>query len=90
MFQVTVLEHVTVYWVGATAGAILAMYTTPFVRKILVKIRICPTIHNAKMLAQQPETLLTQIIDLQAESQITKHEHLVPHRTSSLGNLKEQ
>ena len=90
MFQVTVLEHVTVYWVGATAGAILAMYTTPFVRKILVKIHICPTIHNAKMLAQQPETLLTQIIDLQAESQITKVEHLAPCRTSSLGNLKEQ
>ena len=31
------LDHVIVYWIGASLGAILAMYITPYVKILCIK-----------------------------------------------------
>ena len=36
--DVTVLDHIVVYWVGATLGAVLAMYTSPYVKKLIMAL----------------------------------------------------
>ena len=35
--DVTMLDHVIVYWIGASLGAILAMYITPYVKILCIK-----------------------------------------------------
>ena len=35
--EVTILDHVIVYWVGATLGAVAGMYLTPYIRNIITK-----------------------------------------------------
>ena len=37
--EVSILDHVTVYWLGATLGAVLAMYSAQFLKKIITKCK---------------------------------------------------
>ena len=34
--EVTLLDHVIVYWIGASLGAVLSMYMTPYVKKFCI------------------------------------------------------
>ena len=36
--DVTVVDHIVVYWVGATLGAVMAMYTAPYIKKLILAL----------------------------------------------------
>ena len=39
--DVQLMDHIVVYWVGSTAGAVAAMYLCPLVRRLLLKVSTC-------------------------------------------------
>ena len=46
--KVTILDHIVVYWIGATLGAILAMYFFKIWKPFLLRIKSLKTQRNYK------------------------------------------
>ena len=39
MQEVTALDHIIVYWIGATLGAVIATHLAKFVKNIIMKMK---------------------------------------------------
>ena len=37
--EVTILDHILVYWIGATMGAVVSMYVAPYIKKLIITIQ---------------------------------------------------
>ena len=54
--EVSILDHIIVYWLGASIGAILAMYSAQFLKKIFTKLKTSRKNSSLKYFKLQKES----------------------------------